>query len=106
MTASRQAYLRRGCRNVGGWLFPYSARFIDSLLALQLESGVRGAVGEIGVHHGKLFILLALGRRPDEAAFAIDVFGDQHLNTDASGAGDRDIFVANTRRWLVRRAGG
>ncbi len=105
MTASRQAYLKRGYRNIGGWLFPYSAQFIDSLLALQLESGVRGAVGEIGVHHGKLFILLALGRRPNEAAFAIDVFGDQHLNTDDSGAGDRGIFVANTRRWLGTASG-
>lgn len=100
MTALRQAYLKRGYRRVDGWLFPYSARFIDSLLDLQLEAGVRGSVGEIGVHHGKLFILLALGRRSDEAAFAIDVFGDQHLNADDSGAGDREIFLANTRRWL------
>ncbi|QDO99528.1 class I SAM-dependent methyltransferase [Ferrovibrio terrae] len=100
VTTLRQAYLKRGYSRVGGWLFPYSARFINSLLDLQLESGVRGSVGEIGVHHGKLFILLALGRRPDEAAFAIDVFGDQHLNRDDSGAGDREIFLNNTRRWL------
>lgn len=100
MTASRQDYLERGYRRIGGWLFPYSACFIDSLLTLQLDTGVRGAVGEIGVHHGKLFLLFALGRRPDEVAFAIDVFGDQHLNLDRSGAGDRDIFLANARRWL------
>ncbi|MCW0234839.1 MAG: class I SAM-dependent methyltransferase [Ferrovibrio sp.] len=100
MTISRQTYLKRGYRRIGGWLFPYSARFIDSLLDLQLESGVQGAVGEIGVHHGKLFLLLALGRRPGESAFAIDVFDDQHLNLDRSGAGDRDIFLANARRWL------
>lgn len=100
MEALRQAYLKRGYRKVGGWLFPYSARFIDSLLDLQLEAGVQGSVGEIGVHHGKLFILLALGRRVDEAAFAIDVFGDQHLNRDESGAGDREIFLSNMRRWL------
>jgi hypothetical protein len=100
VTTSRQIYLKRGYRNIGGWLFPYSATFIDSLLTLQLDAGVRGAVGEIGVHHGKLLILLALGRRGDEKAFAIDVFDDQHLNLDSSGSGDRDIFLANARRWL------
>lgn len=105
VTTLRQAYLKRGYSRVGGWLFPYSAKFIDLMLDLQLEAGVRGAVGEIGVHHGKLFILLALGRRPDEVAFAIDVFGDQHLNRDDSGAGDREIFLTNTRRWLGSESG-
>lgn len=100
MTAIRQDYLKRGYRRIGGWLFPYSASFIDSLLELQLEAGVQGAVGEIGVHHGKLLILLALGRRSEERAFAIDVFDDQHLNLDQSGKGDRDIFLGNTRQWL------
>lgn len=100
MTTQRQTYLKRGYSRIGGWLFPYSAMFIDSLLELQLEADVRGSVGEIGVHHGKLFILLALGRRAGEAAFAIDVFGDQHLNRDDSGSGDREIFLANARRWL------
>ncbi|MEK9971087.1 MAG: class I SAM-dependent methyltransferase [Ferrovibrio sp.] len=100
MTTARQNYLRHGYRRIGGWLFPYSAQFIDTLIDLQLEAGVEGAVGEIGVHHGKLFLLLALGRRPGEAAFAIDVFDDQHLNTDASGAGDRAVFLANARHWL------
>lgn len=104
MTSLRQAYLKRGYSRIDGWLFPYSARFIDSLLDLQLEAGVHGAVGEIGVHHGKLFILLALGRRPDETAFAIDVFGHQHLNSDASGAGDREIFLAHAQRWLGNTA--
>ncbi|WP_341898677.1 class I SAM-dependent methyltransferase [Ferrovibrio terrae] len=102
MTTSRQSYVKRGNRRIGGWLFPYSARFIDMLLDLQLECGVQGAVGEIGVHHGKLFILLALGRRVEEAAFAIDVFDHQHLNLDRSGKGDRDVFLANVRRWLAR----
>lgn len=106
MTTLRQTYLNRGYRRIGGWLFPYSAHFISSILDLQLEAGVRGAIGEIGVHHGKLFILLALGCRPGEAAFAIDVFGDQHLNRDRSGAGDREIFLGNSRRWLGKDGDG
>src|SRR3546814_19520942 len=50
--------------------------------------------------HGKLFILLALARQAGEGAFAVDVFGDQHLNRDASGRGDREIFLGNVSRWL------
>lgn len=96
----RQAYLKQGQRRVGGWLFPYSATFIDDLGALQREAGIAGAVGEIGVHHGKLFILMALGRKPGERAIAIDVFDDQHLNLDESGNGDRVIFERNIGRWL------
>lgn len=97
---TRQSYLRHGQREIGGWLFPYSARFIDDLASLQLDSGVQGAVGEIGVHHGKLFILMALARQPGEKGIAIDVFDDQHLNLDSSGAGDRAIFEDNLRRWV------
>lgn len=102
MTANRQAYLKRGYRTVGGWLFPYSATFIDAIGDLQNRSGIRGAVGEIGVHHGKLFILMALSRQAGEQAIAIDIFGDQHLNLDASGAGDRTIFEGNLQQWLGR----
>lgn len=103
MTSMRQTYLKRGYRRIGGWLFPYSATFIDSLLDLQLDAGVQGAVGEIGVHHGKLLILMALGRRAGERAFAIDVFDDQHLNLDQSGKGDRDIFLSNVQQWVPER---
>lgn len=102
MTANRQAYLKRGYRTVGGWLFPYSATFIDEIGVLQRRSGITGAVGEIGVHHGKLFILMALGRHSGEQAIAIDIFDDQHLNLDGSGAGDRAIFEDNMQRWLGR----
>lgn len=104
MTANRQAYLRRGYRTIGGWLFSYSATFIDEIGALQVRSGIRGAVGEIGVHHGKLFILMALGRQAGEQAVAIDIFDDQHLNLDRSGAGDRAVFESNLQRWLGRSA--
>lgn len=32
-------------------------------------------------------------------SFAIDVFEDQHLNTDQSGKGSYDHFIRNVRRW-------
>ena len=43
---------------VKGWLDPYSAEVIAELGRFQAADGVAGSVGEIGVHHGRLFILL------------------------------------------------
>jgi hypothetical protein len=63
----------------------------------QLEAGIRGGAGEIGIHHGKLFLLLYLALRNDERAFALDVFEDQQFNVDASGRGDREVFLENFR---------
>jgi len=94
-------YLRRH-RCVDGWLQGLSAKFIAELGKAQVDAGVSGTVGEIGVHMGRLLILLALLRQPDEICFAVDVFGDQHLNVDRSGRGDLDIFLRNYRRWTGR----
>jgi hypothetical protein len=65
----------------------------------QTRAGVRGAVGEIGIHHGRLFLLLDRMRADDEKAFAIDVFGEQNLNLDRSGRGDEAIFQRNLARY-------
>jgi len=69
------------------------------LAKLQTELGIRGSLGEIGVHMGKSFIVLKLNASQGEKCFAIDVFSDQHLNVDYSGYGDREIFSANVERW-------
>ena len=82
------SYIRRGMRSVDGWLHPTSAAAIVSL-------GGGGNAAEIGVHHGKLFILLSL---LCDHAYAIDVF-DSALNVDRSGDGDFEIFEANMRRF-------
>ena len=86
-------------QQVHGWLHQYSAAFIADLSQLQCENGIGGAVGEIGVHMGRLFILLKLTVRENEGCFALDVFGEQHLNIDSSGFGDRDTFLRNVSRW-------
>jgi len=90
--------LRRG--RVQGWLHPFSAEVIAAVSEHQRRAGIHGAVAEIGVHHGKLFILMAQRRGAGEGAIAIDVFEQQHLNADRSGRGDRQIFFENLRRWL------
>jgi hypothetical protein len=50
------------------------------------------------VHHGKLFILLYLLGRENEPAVAIDLFSQQELNVDNSGAGDLERFKRNLGR--------
>lgn len=80
---------------VQGWLDAFSARVILEISRFQTQIGARGAVAEIGVHHGKLFLVLFLSTQNDEPAIAIDVFALQHLNVDKSGRGDKDIFLGH-----------
>lgn len=98
MSNDLERYLERGIDEVHGWLSHYSARFISDLILCQKRKGVTGAFGEIGVHHGKLFILLQLATE-DSWGFAIDIFEDQHLNIDKSGMGDRKRFENNLSKW-------
>lgn len=51
-------YLRRDMKRVEGWLDPLTARIIAALGRHQTAGGLSGAVGEIGVHHGKLWLVL------------------------------------------------
>ncbi|MGA8026438.1 MAG: hypothetical protein WB992_04780, partial [Bryobacteraceae bacterium] len=92
-------YLRFGRRKVPGWLTADSAEVIVALAAIQHELGYRGAVGEIGVYHGKLFILLLLTAAVDECGFAIDVFEKQNLSADQYHGCTMQMFQDNVRRW-------
>lgn len=94
-------YIRHGKFTVDGWLRSEAALTIAALTEHQGSLGITGGVAEIGVHHGKLFILLYLLSRPPEKVVAIDLFADQHLNVDLSGRGDLAVF----RRNLARHAG-
>ena len=88
-------YSAFGHQKVDGWLLEVAIALIISLDRAQQEYEVKGNICEIGVHHGRLFILLDLLTREGENALAIDVFSEQHLNYDQSGKGDRDIFLNN-----------
>lgn len=94
---SPASYCRSGKDSVNGWLARTDAEMISCLLATQTARGYRGAVAEVGVHHGKSFILLALCNLP-EPCYAIDIFGQQSLNIDGSGKGDKQIFLAHLAR--------
>ena len=93
-------YIHRGKFYVEGWLRTEAALVVATLSERQRALGVGGGVAEIGVHHGKLFILLYLLSRAPERAVAVDLFADQHLNVDLSGSGD----LAKFRRNLLRHA--
>ena len=75
-----------------------AARIIVALTERQRSLGIGGGAAEIGVHHGKLFILLYLLCQASEKAVAIDLFEDQHLNIDHSGSGDLAKFRGNLER--------
>lgn len=103
-------YVRQGKFYVEGWLRSEAALTIAALSEHQGALGITGGVAEIGVHHGKLFILLYLLSREPEKAVAIDLFEDQHLNVDRSGHGDQERFRRNLARYaddarLVLRQG-
>jgi predicted O-methyltransferase YrrM len=99
--AAIEAYIRRGMAGVDGWFTRLDATLLATVAAAQARDGIAGSVGEIGVHHGRMFIILALALRPGERAFAVDIFGEQHLNQDRSGRGDEAVFRRNLARFGI-----
>lgn len=97
------AYALGGVNEVEGWLHNGAITSTVLLSRAQRDRGIRGDVGEIGIHHGKYFLLLCQMCQGDEVAIGIDVFGDQHLNTDRSGKGNRLIFESNIAKILNDR---
>jgi Methyltransferase domain len=92
-------YRAIGQRFVTGFSHPEILLVLDVLNAAQRAKQVCGAVAEIGVHHGKLFIGLSLLQPPGDKSVAIDIFGDQELNIDNSGRGDFERFENNVKVW-------
>ena len=92
------AYITHGWKDVDGWAAPLLFERVMLIDQLQQQLGIKGHIGEIGVHHGKLFILLHLLRRAGERGLAIDLFEEQDLNVDKSGKGDRNIFVDHVHK--------
>lgn len=95
-------YFLYGHTNVVGWVGESSLSLIYAIDRFQKRQGICGGICEIGVHHGRFFISLALLRRPEEYAVAIDVFDLQEFNVDQSGFGDLQIFLAHLDNWSDR----
>jgi hypothetical protein len=96
MTAAER-YIATGHRAVQGWLTDTARLTIVPLVRAQDARGITGPVCEIGVHHGRLFILLHL-LAIQERAVGWDLFeGGQKENVDHSGGGSQLITQENIR---------
>jgi hypothetical protein len=95
---SLDKYVHRSMKTVQGYLMTLDARLIAELLSYQHTKNIKGHLCEIGVHHGKLFLMLALARRAGERALAIDLFEDDSINANTRHAGRDRAFFANAKR--------
>ena len=87
-----QSYLRCKIYSINGYLKSLDARLIVALAAWQTSNKIVGGLAEIGVHHGKLFFLLALSRQAGETSLAIDLFEDDEMNSSTRFGGRSRAF--------------
>lgn len=95
---SPEKYVERFMGTVQGYMTALDARLIAALLKHQDENKIVGHLCEIGVHHGRLFLMLALARREGERALAIDLFEDDVINANTRHAGRNGALLANAQR--------
>ncbi len=93
--AGLRRYAAQGFHEVDGWLAEGMIEMLLALTRTQIELGARGHMAEIGVHHGRLLILLALLAREGELTVGFDLFENQAENKGNSGCGDRARAEAN-----------
>jgi len=86
MTKHLRKYADHGFHEVEGWVDPNIFKFLKFLADLEINNSLDGVL-EIGVHHGKFFILLRSLLESNAHSVAIDVFDRQDLNIDSSGSG-------------------
>lgn len=90
-------YLNDGFTKVGGWVVRTLPEFMK---VLNVDWNKEGGVAEIGVYMGRFFLLLRNMIDTEENSYAIDIFEDQHLNSDSNGGqGSTDIFKENLKNY-------
>jgi predicted O-methyltransferase YrrM len=87
-------------KKISGWLGRTDFEIFKELLNAQMHSKTQGAIAEIGVHHGKSSIVMAVFSG-NAKLYAIDIFGDQEKNIDSSGRGNKEIFLRNMKRFSI-----
>ena len=92
-TKSLADYCELGFNQVDGWCSNEVFKTIDLLNNLEINK--TGGCLEIGVHHGKLYILLNSVIDSKFSSYAVDIFSNQDLNIDGSGNGSLEIFKKN-----------
>jgi len=92
-----ERYKLNGFGVVEGWCSPALFEIMDFLDGCNLNR--IGGCLEIGVHHGKFFILMNSLIEPPYKSYALDLFENQALNVDKSGRGNKAVFEANLARY-------
>jgi hypothetical protein len=92
-------YLRFNFYRTTGYISRIDATIIRDLIAGQIEQGIKGSLAEIGVHYGRSFFILALGRTESEKSLAVDLFEDDALHKSRNGIGRFGGFKNNLRRF-------
>ncbi len=92
-------YLRFDFYRTDGLISRLDALIFRELVTGQVKRGIQGSLVEIGVHYGRSFFLLALGRSGSEKALAVDLFEDDALHTNQEGIGRFGGFRNNCRKY-------
>jgi hypothetical protein len=79
-------YYRQGWPHIEGWIDKKALDAIATAATYQELHGIDGNALEIGVFQGRSFLGICAAMRPRERAVALDIFDDQSLNFDHSGA--------------------
>jgi len=92
-----ETYKNLGFTNVEGWCSDLLFDTIDILNNAAINKA--GGALEIGIHHGKLYLLLNQVVDEDQSSYAVDVFDNQNLNIDKSGRGSLERFKFNLAKY-------
>lgn len=83
-------YKNTGFYPIQGWVYD---RLFDILQVMDnLPFNKKGGICEIGVHHGKFYLMLNQLVDAEYKSYAVDIFNDQHLNINHSGNGSLEVF--------------
>jgi len=91
--------------HVHGWLGPKIVDTLELACEYHRQRGIRGNALEIGVYQGLFFLALLAAIEEEEVAVAADIFDDQDLNIDGSGAGRETYrrFTENVERFATNK---
>ncbi|GAA0597297.1 hypothetical protein GCM10009416_39450 [Craurococcus roseus] len=94
-------YCATGNVAVEGWLHEEALLLTLALHRQQRAAGLAGGVAEIGVYHGRFFLLLALCCEGAERALGVDLFDRLSPGREAAVRGDREAFEGHLATWGV-----
>jgi len=90
-------YILKGYKKIEGWYSQDALEIITAINNIQVIHDINGSLCEIGVHHGRSLVLLALLSRENEICIGIDLFENQNQNIDNSGCGDEEVVQLNLK---------